>query len=37
MVTVSGVPAPEPSAIILLITGFAAGLAYLCGCVKRKV
>jgi hypothetical protein len=29
MVTVSGVPVPEPSAIILLVAGFATGLGYL--------
>ncbi len=29
MVTVSGVPVPEPSAFILLIAGFFAGLGYL--------
>lgn len=29
MVTVSGVPVPEPSTIILLVAGFATGLGYL--------
>jgi hypothetical protein len=29
MVTVSGVPVPEPSAIIVLFTGIFTGLSYL--------
>jgi uncharacterized membrane protein YbhN (UPF0104 family) len=29
MVTISGVPVPEPSAVILLFTCFFAGLGYL--------